>query len=181
MGSVLLRRTGATFEDWAALPLGTRAEFLEGELVMAPSPDGSHQRLVLRIVFALEAHLGPREAERILAAPCDIFLAGRNVAQPDVLVLPEGTKTQPYPWRVPLPSVVFEVVSPRGEEYDVEKKVPLYARSGIPEAWIVDQFRKVVEVHDLVTGTRTVHGTGESARSAAIPGFTLDVARLFAF
>lgn len=181
MEPVALRRTRSTFEEWEALPVGTRAEFLKGELVMAPSPDGSHQTLVTRILRALDAHLGPGDAERALVAPCDVFLAGRNVAQPDVLVLPEGTRPKPPPWRVPLPVVVFEVVSPRGEEYDVETKLPLYARSGIREAWIVDQFRKVVEVHDLAAGGTTTHGPGEMARSAAIPGFALDVERLFAF
>lgn len=181
MDPVVLLRKKSTFEEWAALPVGTRAEFLEGELVMAPSPDGSHQTLVMRIGRALDRHLGPDGEERVFAAPLDVFLAGRNVAQPDVLVLPEGTRPKPPPWKIPLPVVVFEVVSPRGEEYDVEKKVPLYARSGIREAWIVDQFRRVVEVHDLVAGTRTTHGPGEVARSAVIPGFTLDVARLFAF
>lgn len=181
MEPVLLRRTRATFEDWAALPLGTRAEFLEGELVMAPSPDGSHQALVRRIVLALAAHLGERGTERLFPAPLDVFLSGRNVAQPDVLVLPEGTKPKPPPWKIPLPVVVFEVVSPSGQEYDVEEKIPLYARSGIREAWIVDQFRRVVEVHDLAAGARTSYAPGESARSAAIPGFALDVARLFAF
>lgn len=181
MEPLALRRTRSTFEEWEALPVGTRAEFLEGELVMAPSPDGSHQRLAMRIAFALGAHLGPEGSERVYSAPLDIFLVGRNVAQPDVLVLPEGTKPKPPPWKVPLPVVVFEVVSPSGEEYDVEEKVPLYARSGIREAWIIDQFRRVVEVHDLAAGKHTVHGPGESARSTAIPGFTLDVARLFAF
>lgn len=181
MGPVALLRRRSTFEEWAALPMGTRAEFLKGELVMAPSPDGSHQALVMRVVLALAAHLGPREAPRVFAAPLDVFLAGRNVAQPDVLVLPEGTRPKPPPWKVPLPVVVFEVLSPSGEEYDVEEKVLLYARSGIREAWIVDQFRKVVEVHDLAAGTRTVHGPGDVARSAAIPGFALDVARLLAF
>jgi len=178
--SVLLRRRKATFEEWAALPVGTRAEFLEGELVMAPSPDGSHQRLAMRIARALDRHLGPDADGRVLAAPLDVFLAGRNVAQPDVLVLPEGTRPKPYPWKVPLPVVVFDVVSPSGEEYDVEEKLPLYARSGIREAWIVDQFRKVVEVHDLAAGARATYGPGEMALSAAIPGFALDVARLLA-
>lgn len=181
MEPVAIRRARSTFEEWAALPVGTRAEFIEGELVMAPSPDGSHQRLVMRIAFALGAHLGPVETERVFAAPLDVFLAGRDVAQPDVLVLPEGTRPKPHPWKIPLPVVVFEVVSPSGEEYDVEEKVPLYARSGIREAWTVDQFRGVVEVHDLAAGTHTVNGPGGIARSTVIPGFTLDVARLFAF
>jgi Uma2 family endonuclease len=178
---VALRRTQSTYEEWAALPVGTRAEFLEGELVMAPSPDGSHQTLVMRIIRALDAHLGPRDEERVLVAPSDVFLADRNVAQPDVLVLPEGTRPRPPPWKPPLPIVVFEVVSPSGEEYDVEKKVPLYARSGVREAWIVDQFRRVVEVHHLAAGRRTAYSPGETARSVAIPGFSLDVTRLFAF
>ena len=181
MEPVAIRRTRSTFEEWEALPVGTRAEFLEGELVMAPSPDGSHQGLVVRIIFALGAHLGPDGSERICTAPLDVHLANRNVAQPDVLVLPAGTKLRPHPWKIPLPVVVFEVVSPYGEEYDVEEKVPLYARSGIREAWIVDQFRRVVEVHDLAAGRATAHGPGEIARSTVIPGFSLDVARLLAF
>jgi hypothetical protein len=36
-------------------------------------------------------------------------------------------------------------------------------------------------VHDLAGGAHAAYGPGETARSAAIPGFALDVARLLAF
>jgi len=34
-------------------------------------------------------------------------------------------------------------------------------------------------VHDLVAGSRTVFRTGDVASSNALPGFAIDVARLF--
>jgi Uma2 family endonuclease len=39
-------------------------------------------------------------------------------------------------------------------EYDRQLKLPLYARAGIPEVWLIDLAREVVEVFADVTADR---------------------------
>jgi Uma2 family endonuclease len=176
---VAQRRTLLTADDYAKLPEDLRAELIDGELVMSPSPDPSHQRVVFKLVQALDRHLGPSADQRILFAPCDVLIDKHNVLQPDVLVLPEGTRAMPRPWKIPLPVFVIEVISPSTETPDRGVKIERYRERGVQEAWLVDPDRKTIDVLDLATGQAIVCRPGDTARSTAVPGFSLDVARLF--
>jgi Uma2 family endonuclease len=63
--------------------------------------------------------------------------------------------------------------------YDREVKVPLYARFGIPETWLVDVERGLIEVYREPNpeGYRQVHTRrrGECLSPAAFPHFSLMV------
>jgi Uma2 family endonuclease len=174
-------RRGAllTAEDFARLPEDLRAELIDGELVMTPSPDPAHQGIVLDLFRALDLHLGPSGRERLLLAPCDVVLDRHNVLQPDVLVLPEGTRRTRPPWKIPLPILVMEVLSPSTADLDRGVKLGRYRARGVREAWIVDPYRETVEVHDFATGTAVTCRAGDRARSTAVPGLSIDVTALF--
>jgi Uma2 family endonuclease len=62
---------------------------------------------------------------------------------------------------------------------DRAAKMPLYARAGIPEAWLVDLQEEQVEVysHPLPRGYRSVHYLGRSASLTlqAFPDLTFPV------
>ena len=167
-----------TRKDLEQLPEDWRAELIEGDLVMLSAPDPSHQLLVQQFVLALGAHLGPEGQPRLLHAPTDIIIDDESVLQPDVLVLPEGTRPARRPWVIPPPIWVAEVLSPKTAMRDCGVKLPLYARRGVREAWIVDPDREHVVVHDLAAGTNVV--CTESAESRVIGGFRLAVAPYFA-
>ena len=68
-------------------------------------------------------------------------------------------------------------------EYDKTTKVPLYARSGIPEVWLVNLRDQVVEVFRESTAqgyadaTRIEHG--QRIASLAFPDLVLGVDELF--
>jgi Uma2 family endonuclease len=176
---VAQRRTLLTADDYAKLPEDLRAELIDGELVMSPSPDPAHQRVVHRLVTALDRQLGPSSDDRVLFAPCDVLIDEHNVLQPDLLVLPEGTRLMPRPWRIPVPVFVIEVISSSTATRDRGVKMERYRARGIREAWIVDRDEKTIDVLDLMAGTSAVCGPGDSARSTAVPGFVIDAARLF--
>lgn len=179
MEPVAQRRTLLTADDYAKLPEDLRAELIDGELVMSPSPDTAHQRVVHRLVTALDRHLGPSSDHRVLFAPCDVLIDEHNVLQPDLLVLPEGTKPRELSWRIPLPTLVIEVISPSTATRDRGVKLERYKTRGVREAWIVDRDQETIDVIDLVAGTAIVCRPGDTARSTTVPGFSIEVARLF--
>lgn len=171
--------TRITADEYAKLPEDFRSELIDGEVLPTPTPDPSHQLLVGRLLSAVRDHLEKDSHDRVLPGPCDLRLDDWNVLAPDVLVLPEGTRASPRPWKIPLPFLVMEVIDPAIEPRDREVKLGRYRAGGVREEWIVDEDRKTVEVHDLVAGSRTVFRTGDVASSNALPGFAIDVARLF--
>jgi len=167
-----------TRKDLEQLPEDWRAELIEGDLVMLPAPDPSHQLLVGELFAAVRDHLGPAERRRLLLAPTDILIDDESVLQPDVLLLPEGTRPARRPWVIPPPIWVAEVLSPKTAMRDCGVKLTLYARRGVVEAWIVDPDREHIVVHDLRSGTSEV--CGETAESGLIAGFRLEVEPYFA-
>jgi Uma2 family endonuclease len=176
---VAQRRALLTADDYAKLPEDLRAELIDGELVMSPSPDPAHQRVVFKLVQVLDRHLGPTADQRILFAPCDVLIDEHNVLQPDLLVLPEGTKPSEPSWRIPLPTLVIEVISPSTATRDRGVKLVRYRARGVREAWIVDRYQKTIDVLNLAAGTSLVCRPGDTARSTAVPGFSVDVTKLF--
>jgi Uma2 family endonuclease len=176
---VAQRRTLLTADDYAKLPEDLRAELIDGELVMSPSPDPAHQKVVHKLVTALDKHLGPSTHDRVLFAPCDVLIDDHNVLQPDLLVLPEGTEATELSWKIPIPIFVIEVISPSTATRDRGVKLERYRARGVREAWIVDRYQKTIDVLDLAAGMSLVCRPGDTARSTWVPGFSIDVARLF--
>jgi len=167
-----------TRKDLEQLPEDWRAELICGDLVMLAAPDPSHQLLVRKLMRLLENHLGPGDEGRILMAPVDVVIDDESVLQPDVLVLPEGTRPTRRPWKIPAPIWVAEVLSPSTAFRDQGIKLTLYARLGVQEAWIVDPDAEHIIVHDLTSGAKQL--CDETAASRVIEGFELEAAPYFA-
>jgi Uma2 family endonuclease len=119
-----------------------RVELLEGEVVTM-SPIGSRHAACVARLTALLSGTG-RQA--ILWVQNPIRLGEHSEPQPDVALL----KPRPdfYAASHPGPEDVLLVVevAETSAATDREVKVPLYARSGIPEVWLVDLAEDQVEV-----------------------------------
>jgi len=67
-------------------------------------------------------------------------------------------------------------------DYD-RSKLRAYANAGVSECWLVLAPEKQIEVHRQPQGEQftehAVHGPGGTVRSAAVPGFTVDLDSLF--
>jgi len=173
----------ATREDYERLPEHVKAELIDGEVVMTPSPSDWHEHLVARLTASVRGHLGRGADGRVLGSRTEVVArvgGAENILQPDVIVLPEGTRPTGRDWKVPTPVWVAEVLSPSTASRDRGAKLRLYAAAGVREAWLVDPDTKTIEVCDLAAGTRRVFLAGERAASGAIRGFAVDVAAFFA-
>jgi hypothetical protein len=100
-------------------------------------------------------------------------LSDHSEPQPDFMLL--KPRADFYRGRHPLPEDVLLLVevSNSSLRYDREVKLPLYARHGIPEVWIVDVAARAVEVHRRPAG----EGYAEALRVAP-PGGVLEPSAL---
>jgi Uma2 family endonuclease len=148
--SVQLVRRKFTVDDYhrmaqaGILSEDDRVELIEGEIV-APSPIGSrHAACVKRLLRFFDRRIG----EKALVAVQDpIRLGEHSEPQPDLVLL--KPRDDFYAEAHPKPEDVLLVVevAETSSEYDREVKVPLYARFGIDEVWLVDLEAGVAEVY----------------------------------
>ncbi len=169
-----------TVRDYLRTPAEWRGELVEGELLVTPSPIPYHNYLVATLCHRIREHLGPEQAWRVLPAPTDVFLDDDNVFQPDVLVLPEGDGPTGPEWKIPRPVWVIEVLSPHTAARDRRVKLPVYARSGVEEAWIVFPMKRAVERHELSCGSLDEFAGDATVRSLTLPAFSLELSGFFA-
>ena len=136
-----------------------RVELIEGALIgMAPigSRDASVvNRFTNRFAAALSGHA-------IVSARNPVILGAASEVQPDIALLRH--RDDFYADAHPTSSDVLLVieVADASLPFDRNVKVPLYARHGIPEVWLVSPRERRIEVFRRPTGT----GYGETLRPA---------------
>ena len=140
-----------TYRDYAALPSdGRRYEVHDGELSVTPAPGRTHQRVVVRLVAALHAHVTARELGEVYVAPFDVILADTTIVQPDVIfVANDRASILSERGAESAPTLVIETLSPSTRHIDQGMKLQLYARHAVPYYWIVDPDRPVIDVYRL--------------------------------
>jgi Uma2 family endonuclease len=143
-----------TYEDYAALPNdGKRYEILDGELSVTAAPGRTHQRVILRLAAALDAHVTAHDLGEIYIAPFDVILADTTVVQPDIIFVARD-RLAIFSQRGAdgAPTLVIEVLSPSTTRNDRTTKLQLYARYSVAYYWIVDPERRVIEVYRPTAG-----------------------------
>ncbi|MDR1626766.1 MAG: Uma2 family endonuclease, partial [Spirochaetia bacterium] len=77
--------------------------------------------------------------------------------------------------------LVVEILSPSTLKMDLLYKLNKYLEAGVGEYWIIDPEEKTVSVNVLKDGRYVLfqYAAQAALRSAAIPGFTLEVKSIF--
>ena len=154
-----------------------RVELIEGEIIEMNAVGSRHATCVKRIVDALANQNVRRVA--VVSVRDPIQLDDYSEPQPDVALL--RPRPDFYAQAHPLASDVLPVVEVAHTSvgYDAQVKLPLYARSGIPEVWLVNLPADVIEVYArLVGGKYQVvkrAGRGEFVLPAGVPNLALSV------
>jgi Uma2 family endonuclease len=160
---------------------GRRYELYDGEAIVVPAPNYSHQRIILRVAEILRAY--ERNAGGgVVFAPFDIVLSQYDVLQPDVVYFGPAKRAlqDPLDAAYVVPDLVVEVLSRSTERRDRGRKLELLGRYGLPEYWLVDP-RGALEIFTNGGGglvRARVYESGAAA-SPALAGLSFDVARLF--
>lgn len=165
--------------EFLSLPESTdKIELVDGEVVVSPSPTYWHQEILMRLVGALRAWVAKQKrAVTVGQAPLDVRFAPGRILQPDAFVLfarvPRG-HTGPIDT---VPALCVEVLSDDRVHDRVTKRL-LYAAAGVTEYWIVEP-AGVVERWSGA-GLARSDELRDRLASPVLPGFSLDLRRLFA-
>jgi Uma2 family endonuclease len=185
MGELLTRRRFTVEEyhrmgETGILPEDSRIELIAGDIVVREPIGVHHASTVDRLNRVWTSRLGSRAIVRIqnpvqfpredselqpdvmLLRPCEDFYATRHPEAPDVLLLIEVADTT--------------------LRLDRRVKIPLYARAGVREVWLVDLTMARLEVCREPVGDRfgnvRVLTRGERVLPEVFPDLTIDVADL---
>lgn len=172
-----------TVEDYRATPEGTRYQLVEGELIMAPSPNLFHQTVTGNLHFLLARYVAARPIGKLFLAPCDVFLSEHDVVQPDVLfVAQQNLGILAEDGIHGAPDLVIEVLSPATAQLDKKQKRLLYARTGVKELWLVDPLLLQIQRYDFardVAKPVELIEENEMIATPLLPGLVLAAADVF--
>ena len=151
---------------------GKRYEIFDGELVVTPAPGPPHQITTVELTVRLYRRLA--EVAITIVSPVDVILRWDRVLEPDIVVVRHERKSIVTGRAIEgPPDLVVEVLSPRGATRDRVRKARLYAKSGVPEYWIVDPIAKTIEVY--VLGDRGYCLDGEYGVGQRLQSVTFDL------
>ena len=157
-----------------------RLELIEGEIVEMAPIGSPHAGMVNTLIWLFSRAAGD---QAVVAAQNPLIVGERSVPQPDMVLLsPRAdrySRSHPTTADVLLLVEVADTTLP----FDLGTKIPLYARCGIAEAWVIDLNERTVRVFrdPGANGYRTsftVKGD-ESVTALALPAVVLPVAALF--
>jgi Uma2 family endonuclease len=175
-----------TRSDYEALPDGPPYfQLIEGELIMSPSPNLNHQRVVGRIFSALLTFTETRKVGEVFIAPLDVHLTDVNIYQTDILFISNKRKRELIsPQAIEgAPDLVIEVLSVRTSKYDRGAKKKIYAQSGVKELWLIDIDSRSIEqwkFEDKAERCATLSAPKDHLSSSLLPGFKLSLKEIFA-
>jgi Uma2 family endonuclease len=186
MGDPALKR--ATYADLRAAPDNLRAELISGSLHTQPRPGATHAQAT----STLGEELGP-PFKRGKGGPGGWIILdepelhfGTDVLVPDLAgwrreTMPELPDVAHFEVR---PDWICEALSPSTRLHDRVRKMPVYAREGVPHVWLleVDPAAQTLEVFRLDGETYRVvaaHGRDEGVRAEPFDAIELQLGALW--
>ena len=124
-----------------------REELMNGEIVAMSPATTNHNRIAFKIAVLFENHLKGKKCVPFGDGEY-VFLSEKDHFVPDMMVVCDRDKIKRN-GVYGVPDLVVEVLSHSTVKNDRGYKKSVYERSGVPEYWIVDPFRKSIEVYLL--------------------------------
>jgi Uma2 family endonuclease len=172
-------RYQVTVKEYEAMtgvfPPDARLELIEGE-ILTMSPTGWKHVRAIKNLTRLLSRLVDDEAQVSVQNP--IVLSAHSEPLPDIALLRPSADEHEGNAEVPDIWLLVEV-SDSTLPYDLGTKLPLYAKHGVPEVWVVDVDHEVVRQFLQPAGTRydvdRVWARGTAISASVLPAITLAV------
>ena len=183
---VLLQRHRVTVGEYyrmgeaGILAPDARVELIEGEVIDMAPMKSAHAWMVN--LLAARLHEAAR-GRALVTCQTPLRLDGHSEPEPDLMLVRQ--RAAGYAAQHPSPADVLLLieVADTSLDYDRLVKMPLYARHGVAEAWIVDLQNRQVRFFRRPAGDGyadiTAIETPGATAVAALPGVVVDLAGLF--
>ena len=153
-----------------------RVELIEGKIIQMAAVGSRHAACVKRLIKFLVREVGD---SGVVGAQDPVVLPDSSEPEPDVAVLRPRDDFYAAGHPVPEDVLLLIEVSDTSLEYDRDVKVPLYARAGISEVWIVDLVNEKIHAYSRPTDesyrdTRSL-GRDDSVSLQALPDLVVSV------
>lgn len=157
-----------------------RVELIEGEIFEMAAIGNRHAACVRRLNHYFNQYVGAQEALVDVQDP--VRLSHRSEPQPDLVLL--RYREDFYAAGPPAPEDVLLLIEVADSSllFDRSTKVPLYARSGVCEVWVINLEAEEIEVYRQPSETgygemlRLRHG--DTLAPEALPNLRLEVSSL---
>jgi Uma2 family endonuclease len=175
-----------TYADVLEWDESIRAEIIDGEVYMMPSPARIHQEISMELSRQFGNFLTGKPC-KVYAAPFDVRLfpkedlSDTTVVVPDVLVVCDQSKLDDR-GGIGAPDLIIEILSPSNRSHDTIRKFRKYLAAGVREYWIVNPEQKTVDVHILDSGryVTTLYEAENDVPVTVLPGCTIKLRDVFA-
>jgi Uma2 family endonuclease len=181
----LIRRHLLTVADYyrmaeaGVLAPDARVELIDGEIVDMAPIGTRHGSAVLRLNHLCMLAVGTRATVSVQSS---LRLGDRSEPQPDVMLLKprEDFYAEAHPTAEDV--LLLIEVSDSTARYDREIKLPLYARHGVQEVWIVDLDARLLRTYSAPVGERYTVASETATPGLlavlALPGISIDTAHV---
>src|SRR5215204_6679771 len=178
----IIRRRASIEEFWSLPESVLPTEYIDGEIIMAPTPTVPHQTVLGNIYYALRTFVQGKDMGWMFASPLDVVLPTGGVVQPDVFFLnaKQAERVRRAKRVKEVPPFAVEILSPGSIRHDTVRKRELYEKNGVREYWIVDvEERTIVQLvlrkkHYVLTKL----GETDVIKASVLAGFEMTVGEL---
>lgn len=157
-----------------------RVELIDGEIIEMAPIGSRHWATVNRIDELLKQAVGARA---IVSSQSSFRLDAYSEPEPDLALFKRRQDFYASALPAAADTLLIIEVSDSSVTYDRQVKLPLYARAGIPEVWIVDLDADLLRMYRDPKDDDYLHATATASPGvvtiAALPGVTLDLTGLF--
>ena len=156
-----------------------RVELIEGEIIDMAPIGTRHGSAVKRLNALFVAAVGSRA---VVSVQDPLRLSELSEPEPDLMLLKPRADFYADAHPTAADVLLLVEVADTSARYDREIKLPLYARHGVPEVWIVDLEARLLRLFCELIGDAYGHAatTASPGRTpiVALPGIEIDLAQI---
>jgi len=137
------------YEDFLAQYADTRAEWVDGEVIMVPPASEQHQDIIGFLVNFLRPYVESRNLGKVLIAPFQMRL-GQDLPgrEPDILYVTSDHLSHLKDTYLDGPAdVTVEIISKESINRDRGEKFVEYEAAGVSEYWLIDPIRQEAQFY----------------------------------
>jgi Uma2 family endonuclease len=159
-----------------------RYELVDGELLVTPSPNRRHQRILGDLYVLIRQYVQLHNLGEAVFSPSTVKLTTQSRLEPDLYVIPSVDGKRPR-LLDPVTNLLLaaEVLSPSSAHHDRITKRRFFQKHRVPEYWVVDGEAETFEVwkagdeRAALIDDRLIWQPDDH-----VPPYELDVLRFFA-